>query len=52
MEEREFLVLIRDKIDLLIPKISIKDPLIEISRMISDRLKELQKTASAEVAKK
>ena len=42
MSEQEFLILIRDKIDLEIPKISINEPLVEISAMISDRLKELQ----------
>lgn len=42
MTEREFLILIRDKVDLLIPKISINEPLIEISAMIADRLTELQ----------
>ena len=42
MDEKEFLRLIRDKIDLLIPKIAVNEPLIEISVMISERLRELQ----------
>jgi hypothetical protein len=42
MDVREFLVLIRDKVDRLIPKISVNAPLIEISAMITDRLKELE----------
>jgi hypothetical protein len=41
MDEREFLLLLRDKIDLLIPRIAVNEPLIEISAMISGRLKDL-----------
>jgi hypothetical protein len=42
MNETEFLVLIRGKVDLLIPKISVNTALIEISAMITERLKELE----------
>lgn len=46
MDEKEFLLLIRDKVDLLIPKISLNTPLIEISAMIAERLKELERKES------
>jgi hypothetical protein len=52
MDEKAFLLLIRDKIDLLIPKIAINEPLIEISAMISDRLKNLESTTVEVLAKK
>ncbi len=50
MDEKEFLLLLRDKVDLLIPKISINQPLIEISAMITERLNDLQ--AATVLAKK
>lgn len=45
-EEREFLVLLRNKINLLIPKISITGPLIEIDAMIAARLQRIQEDIS------
>jgi hypothetical protein len=42
MTDREFLVLFRDKIDLLIPRVSINAPLVEVSAMITGRLEELE----------
>ena len=49
-DELTFLRLLRDKVDLLIPKISINEPLIEISAMLSGRIEELEATrASTEV---
>ena len=45
MDEKEFLLLIRDKIDLLISRISVNEPLIEVSAMISERLRDLQTDA-------
>ena len=44
-DELTFLRLIRDKVDLLIPKISINEPLIEISAMLSGRIEELEAAA-------
>ena len=38
----EFLELVRDKVDLEIPKISINQPLIEISAMLSAKINELR----------
>ena len=40
----EFLILCRDKIDLLIPKISINQPLIEVSDMLDDKIDELEQS--------
>jgi hypothetical protein len=45
MEERDFLVRIRDKIDIVISKVAVKEPLIEVSSMISGRLKDIEKNA-------
>ena len=42
-DEIEFLILLRDKVDLTISKVSIKEPLIEISVMIDSRLEQLKK---------
>jgi hypothetical protein len=42
MNELTFLRLIRDKVDLLISKISINEPLIEISAMLSGRIEDLE----------
>lgn len=42
-EEVEFLILIRDKVDLLIGHISINAPLFEISVMLTDRIEQLIK---------
>jgi len=50
MEERDFLVLIRDKIDIVISKVAVKEPLFEVSAMISGRLKEIEENTV--VAKK
>lgn len=41
-DELLFLRLIRNKVDLLIPKVSINTPLYEISRMLTDRIMELE----------
>jgi len=41
MSEIEFLVLLRDKVDLLISKISLNEPLLEMSAMLTSRIKEL-----------
>lgn len=38
----EFLRLLLDKVDLLIPKISINEPLMEISVDIHDKIQELE----------
>ncbi len=40
-DEVEFLILIRDKVDLLIPQISLNDPLIEISGMLTAQIRKL-----------
>jgi hypothetical protein len=45
-EEIEFLTLLRNKVDLLIPKISIRDPLLEISAMLSSRISILEESCS------
>jgi hypothetical protein len=50
MTEREFLLLIRDKVDLLAGQIAINEPLIEISRMITDRLMELDGNETNQLA--
>jgi hypothetical protein len=42
-EQIEFLILIRDKVDLEISRVSVKEPLVEISVMLSSRIKELSK---------
>ena len=46
-DELTFLRLLRDKVDLLIPKISINEPLIEISAMISGRIEEIEATQAS-----
>lgn len=38
----DFLVLCRDKVDLEIPKISINQPLVEISAMLTSKIQELE----------
>lgn len=43
MTEVEFLVMIRDKIDILSTKVAVREPLLEISAMITARIAELQK---------
>jgi hypothetical protein len=52
MNEKEFLVLIRNKIDLLIPKISVSTSLVEISTMITGRLMDLERQQSSTVQAK
>ncbi len=42
-DEIEFLTLLRDKVDITIPHISINEPLIEISAMLAARLEQLRK---------
>ena len=44
-DELTFLRLLRDKVDLLIPKMSINEPLIEISAMLSGRIEDLEAAA-------
>lgn len=43
-EEIEFLRLIKDRVDNLIPKVSINTPLMEISIMLGSRLAELERS--------
>jgi hypothetical protein len=40
-DEIQFLILLRDKVDLLIPKIAVNDPLIEMSAMLTSRIEKL-----------
>lgn len=50
MTESEFLLLIRDKIDILIPKISLNTDLYAISRMITARLGQLMQDSGKEIS--
>ena len=41
----EFLLLCRDKVDIAMTKVAVRDPLIEISAMLTAKIEELQKRA-------
>jgi hypothetical protein len=43
----EFLILCRDKLDLEITKVAVKDELIEISAMLTAKIAELQQLVNA-----
>jgi hypothetical protein len=40
-----FLILCRDKVDIAMTKVAVRDPLIEISAMLTAKIEELQKRA-------
>lgn len=46
-QEIEFLVLLRDKVDLTINDVAIKEPLMEISAMLTDRIQQLEHSQDA-----
>jgi len=43
VDQATFLLLVRNKVDLLMGRISLNEPLIEISTMLTSRLEELQR---------